>query len=192
MTVGMMGSKDSQFTTPFVDVDEWRDAPVRHRYVHGGFEGTDLLFSIYFPPAEQYEGRFFQPLMFMSGTEHAVGMGILVGMGASIEFAVDNGAYLVESNLGRTNPFPGEDGTVTGFRASAATARYSRELAAEMYGEHRPYGYCYGGSGGHGLPREHGRRVGRRRAVRHREPAVHPVRVRRAVPCPAGAVGPVS
>jgi hypothetical protein len=143
-----MGSRDPEFDTPFVDVDEWRDEPVRHRYVHGGFEGTDLLFSIYFPPAERYEGRFFQPLMFMSGTEHAVGMGILVGMGASIDFAVDSGAYLVESNLGRTNPFPGDDGTVTGFRASAATARFSRVLAAEMYGEHRPYGYCYGGSGG--------------------------------------------
>ena len=27
-------------------------------------------------------------------------------------------------------------------------ARYSRILAAEMYGEHRPYGYVFGGSGG--------------------------------------------
>lgn len=27
-------------------------------------------------------------------------------------------------------------------------ANYSRELAAEMYGEHRPFGYIYGGSGG--------------------------------------------
>ncbi len=148
MSLPAAGSKDPEFATPFVDVDEWREEPVPHRYVHGGFEGTDLLFSMYFPPVERYEGRFFQPLMFMSGTEHAVGMGILVGMGASIEFAVDSGAYLVESNLGRTNPFPGEDGTVTGFRASAAVARYSRTLAAEMYGEHRPYGYCYGGSGG--------------------------------------------
>ncbi len=31
---------------------------------------------------------------------------------------------------------------------SAAVARYSRIVAAEMYGEHRPYGYVYGGSGG--------------------------------------------
>ena len=41
---------------------------------------------------------------------------------------------------------------VTGFRASAATAQYSRVLAEEMYGdqhgEHRPYGYVTGGSGG--------------------------------------------
>lgn len=145
---GAAGSKDPEFDKPYIDVDEWRDSPVRHRYVHGGFEGTDLRFSYYFPPAERYEGRFFQPLMFMSGTEHAAGAGFLVGMGASIDFAIDNGAYLVESNLGRLNPFPGKDGTVPGFRASAAAARYSRVVAAEMYGEHRPYGYCYGGSGG--------------------------------------------
>src|SRR5215471_13696906 len=50
------------FGTAFIDVDEWRDQPVRHRYVHGGFEGTHTLFSFYFPPAETYTGRFFQLL----------------------------------------------------------------------------------------------------------------------------------
>ena len=44
---------DPDYDKPFVDVDEWREEPVRHRYVHGGFEGTDLLFSYYFPPAER-------------------------------------------------------------------------------------------------------------------------------------------
>ena len=29
------------FTEPYVDVDEWRDVPVRHRYVHGGFADTE-------------------------------------------------------------------------------------------------------------------------------------------------------
>lgn len=143
-----MPAKDPQFQTPFIDVDEWRDAPVRHRYVHGGFTGTDLLFSYYFPPEERYEGRFFQPILAMSGTEHAFGSGMLAGMGASIDFAIENGAYMVESNLGRTNPFPGDDPTVTGYRASAAAAEHSRVVATEMYGEHRPYGYVYGGSGG--------------------------------------------
>jgi hypothetical protein len=40
------------FGAPFVDVDEWRDEPRRHRYVHGGFEGTHTLFSFSFsfPP----------------------------------------------------------------------------------------------------------------------------------------------
>ena len=61
---------DPFFGRAFVDVDEWRDGPVRHRYVHGGFEGTDLRFSLYFPPAERYEGRFFQPLMPISTNGH--------------------------------------------------------------------------------------------------------------------------
>ena len=140
--------KDPDYTTPYVDADEWRDEPVRHRYVHGGFEGTDLRFSCYFPPEEQYAGRFFQPILAVSGTEHAFGSSMLQGMGGSIAFAVDSGAYMVESNLGSLTPYPGDDGTVTGYRASAAAAEYSRILAAEMYGEHRPYGYVYGGSGG--------------------------------------------
>ena len=140
--------RDPDYTEPYVDVDEWRDEPVRHRYVHGGFTGTDLRFSCYFPPEAQYAGRFFQPILAVSGTEHAFGSGMVQGMGASVAFAIDSGAYMVESNLGSLTPFPGEDGTVTGYRASAAAAEYSRILAAEMYGEHRPYGYCYGGSGG--------------------------------------------
>jgi hypothetical protein len=139
---------DQLYETPFVDVDEWRDEPVRHRYVHGGFEGSDLRFSLYFPPAARYDGRFFHPLMPISGTEHAA-PSLLAGMiGRTIEFAHDSGGYLVESNQGRTVMFPGDDSTIAGFRASAATARYSRVLAAEMYGDHRPYGYVYGGSGG--------------------------------------------
>ncbi|WP_405182140.1 hypothetical protein [Nocardia sp. NBC_01377] len=34
------------FERPFIDIDEWRDEPVRHRYVHGGFEGTAARFSL--------------------------------------------------------------------------------------------------------------------------------------------------
>ena len=53
-------TKDTMFKAPYVDVDEWRDKPVRHRYVHGGFKGTDTHFSFYFPAKEKYEGHFFQ------------------------------------------------------------------------------------------------------------------------------------
>jgi hypothetical protein len=45
------------FKEPYIDVDEWRDAPVRHRYVHGGFKGSDMRFSFYLPPKEQFQGR---------------------------------------------------------------------------------------------------------------------------------------
>jgi hypothetical protein len=51
---------DPMFARPYIDLDEWRAEPVRHRYVHGGFEDTDTRFSFYLPPTEQYEGRFFQ------------------------------------------------------------------------------------------------------------------------------------
>lgn len=48
------------FKDPYVDRDEWRNQPALHRYVHGGFAGTETRFSFYFPPEAQYEGRFFQ------------------------------------------------------------------------------------------------------------------------------------
>ena len=144
---GAAGARDEMFDVPYLDLDEWRDEPVRHRYVHGGFSGTDTRFSFYFPPAERYEGRFFHPLMPISGTEHGApaGFGMMAG---SIGFAMASGGYLVESNQGRTVMFPGDDSTLVGYRASAATARYSRVVAADMYGEHRPFGYVFGGSGG--------------------------------------------
>ena len=141
-----MGLADPMFLDPFVDVDEWRDEPVRHRYVHGGFEGTECRFSLYFPEAKRYQGRFFQPVQPVPGSEHGATEGMTLGY---IEFAVASGAYFVESNLGlRRRALPGEDSTIAGFRASAAVATYSRVLAAEMYGEHRPHGYVFGGSGG--------------------------------------------
>ena len=40
------------------------------RYVHGGFAGTDTRFSIYFPPPEQYQGRFFQHITPVPDSEH--------------------------------------------------------------------------------------------------------------------------
>jgi hypothetical protein len=43
---------DTLFSKPYIDIDEWRDKPVRHRYVHGGFKGTLTKFSFYFPSKE--------------------------------------------------------------------------------------------------------------------------------------------
>src|SRR5215469_14793036 len=142
------GSKDPLYQTPYIDVDEWRDEPVRHRYVHGGFEDTECKFSYYFPPAAIYEGRFYQHLMAVSGMEKAAFEPAMEGfmIADSVAFTFDAGAYFVESNQGRTTMFPGDDPTIN-YRASAAVARYSRVVAADMYGPHRPYGYVSGGSG---------------------------------------------
>jgi hypothetical protein len=101
---------------------------------------------MYFPEETRYQKRFFHGLLPIPGSEHAATTGTFVGC---IEFAIASGGYLVESNLGRfRRALRGEDSTVAGYRASAAVAIYSRALAAAMYGEHRPYGYVFGGSGG--------------------------------------------
>lgn len=150
--VGMTPEPDprsgDEYNEPYVDVDEWRDAPVRHRYVHGGFAGTETLFSVYLPPAEQYEGRFFQHITPVPDSEHLAQHA--TGEQDKIGFSVASGAYFLETNGGGPSGTPGSDidPTIAAYRANAAAAGYSRVIAAEMYGEHRPYGYAYGGSGG--------------------------------------------
>ena len=57
--------EDPYFSRPYIDVEEWREKPVRHYFVHGGFLGTEeggtqVKFCLYFPEKEKYEGRFFQ------------------------------------------------------------------------------------------------------------------------------------
>ncbi|HXY92367.1 MAG TPA: hypothetical protein VEP49_07825, partial [Acidimicrobiia bacterium] len=141
---------DPFFGPAFVDVDEWRDAPVRHRYVHGGFEGTDTRFSYYFPPAGQWRGRLLQPLEGGNGGHEHTAQGPMGGTGG-VAFAAATGCYLVESNQGHF----GDDlrillrePTVGAYRASAQSARYSWVLAEAMYGAPPHHGYVFGGSGG--------------------------------------------
>lgn len=145
-----MSVSDPFFGPAFIDADEWKEEPVPHRFVHGGFEGTDTRFSFYFPPAEQWKGRFLQTLEGGNGGHETTAYGPLGGLGG-IPFAVSCGAYLVESNQGHfgsdlsilhTEP------TVHAYRASAQSARFSREVAAEMYGTAPHHGYVFGGSGG--------------------------------------------
>jgi hypothetical protein len=140
---------DDFFGAPFVDIDEGRETPVRHRYVHGGFAGTDTLFSFYFP-VDSRPRRFFQHVTPVAQSENLAPT--ITGEYNKIAFAVDSGAYFVETNGGRpdaANPFSGMDPTIGAYRASAAAARFSRVVAAEVYGaDDRPYGYLYGGSGG--------------------------------------------
>src|SRR5207247_1556497 len=81
---------------PYVDVEEWRDSPRSHLYVHGGFEGSDTRFSIYFPEESQYESRFLQFVAGgYGGSEHAAVLG-----GFGLDLAFQNGCYLIESNQG--------------------------------------------------------------------------------------------
>jgi len=140
---------DDYFREPFIDVDEWREEPVRHRYVHGGFGGTDSFFSFYLPDAGAYEGRFFQHVTPVPQSENLAPL--VAGEHNKITFSVGSGAYFVETNGGgpdAANPFSGIDPTIGAYRVSAAAARFSRVVAQAVYGDHRPYGYLYGGSGG--------------------------------------------
>lgn len=137
---------DPKFKEPYVDVDEWRDKPVRHHYIHGGFKGTEARFSFYFPPKEQYQGRFFQKVTPTPSSENLGQQ----GMGAEdfVRFSLLSGAYYVETNEGGLGAIAG-DQTIVGYRVNAASAEYSRALAAQMYGAaRRPFGYAFGGSGG--------------------------------------------
>ncbi|MGP9746573.1 hypothetical protein [Brachybacterium sp. AOP29-B2-41] len=141
--------EDALFSAPFVDIDEERTSPWPHRYVHGGFLGTDTRFSYYLPDSDAYEGRFFQhatptPQSELLAQHPAPGED-------KVGFALASGAYFVETNGGGPEaaaPTVGEDQSVGAFRANAAAARFSRVVASAIYGAHRPYGYLYGGSGG--------------------------------------------
>jgi hypothetical protein len=111
---------DPLFAEPYVDIDERRSTPVPHRYVHGGFKGTDTRFSFYFPPKDQYQGRFFQHITPVPDSEnlaqHATGEEDRIG------FAISSGAYFVETNGGGVDATGGPRGdpSIGAYRANAA------------------------------------------------------------------------
>lgn len=142
-------SVDPQFNKPTIEIDEQRQEPAPHRYVHGGFEGTDARFSFYFPPKERYQGRFFHntyPLALSADVgPFPIAFDVATG---DLGFTFDSGAYYVQTNLGGADGRPPADPTIAAYRVNAAAAKYSRVVAGQMYGAHRAYGYLFGGSGG--------------------------------------------
>ncbi len=146
-------SIDPDYAQPMILIDEERSEPAPHRYVHGGFEGTDARFSFYFPPAAQYEGRFFHNTYPMAVTADIgpfpIQFEVAVG---DLGFTLDSGAYYVQTNNGLVFRNPGADPAIAAYRVNAAAAKFSRQVAADVYrdshGAHRPWGYLFGGSGG--------------------------------------------
>ncbi|WP_346860630.1 hypothetical protein [uncultured Draconibacterium sp.] len=141
--------QDTLFKEPFVDVDELRDKPVKHRYIHGGFaDGT--LFSFYFPENKDYTGHFFQYITPFPDSETSAQA--YPDESSPIGFSISHGAYFVETNEGGkidfADPSTFRDPSVGAYRANAACAEFSRHIAQLIYNCDRPYGYCYGGSGG--------------------------------------------
>jgi hypothetical protein len=142
-------SIDPQFNQPYIEVNELRDHPAPHRYVQGGFRATDARFSFYFPPKEQYEGRFFHNTYPMATTSDIGPFPIAFDVATGdLNFTFASGAYYVQTNLGGADRAPPADPAIAAYRVNAAAAKYSRVVAVELYGEHRPYGYLFGGSGG--------------------------------------------
>ncbi|WP_205319154.1 PKD domain-containing protein [Runella rosea] len=143
-------TKDTIFKAPYIDIDEWREKPVRHRYLHGGFAGTETRFSLYFPEKSHYQGRFFQYITPFPDNEF-LSQGA-TGEEDKISFSISSGAYFVETNGGGkvdfSKPSFNSDPTIGAFRANAATASFSKIVASEIFGKHRTYGYAFGGSGG--------------------------------------------
>ncbi|MEZ3471172.1 MAG: PKD domain-containing protein [Schaedlerella sp.] len=146
---------DPEFQNAFIDIDKQdsRKLPdgteIPLRYIHGGFEGTAVRFSFFYPEKERYEGRFYQYLSPFPGPDEEIASISLTGGDDKIAFALTHGAYFVETNMGSAAIFTNSNDNTMTHRSSAAAAEYSRKKAREVYGyEHRPYGYVYGGSGG--------------------------------------------
>jgi hypothetical protein len=139
------------FGAAFIDVDEWRDAPRRHRYVHGGFEDTHTLFSMYLPPAESFGGRVVKHLEGGSGGHETLLM-LDIGLGSNwmFDFAFDEfGAILMESNQGHHHDEGlGFHNDVWLFGASAECARFAQWLAPLLYDTPVHHTYVFGASGG--------------------------------------------
>jgi hypothetical protein len=143
---------DSFFGAPYIDADEQNTEPIPHRYIHGGFEGTDTRFSFCFPPKERYQGRLLQPLEGANAGHENVNTGPLGLVTGGLDMAFRLGGYTVESNMGHIGDVmdakAGVDPTIYGFRAAAECARFSKFVAEQVFGAAPQYAYVFGGSGG--------------------------------------------
>lgn len=140
---------EDTFARPFTEIDEWRDEPVRHRVVQGGFEGTETRFSFYFPPEEQYGGRMIHHIEGGGGGTAEAQWSPTAPLTSDLANALAAGAYFVVSNQGHDGPDANHiDRWIHHYGANVAVASHSRVVAASIYGEAPHHGYIYGGSGG--------------------------------------------
>ena len=112
-------SVDPLFNDPYIEVNELRERPASHRYVHGGFRGTQARFSFYFPPAAQYQGRFHHNT-YPLATSADIGpfpIAFEVATG-NLSFTLDSGAYYVQTNMG--GAFRRGDPSIAAYRVNKA------------------------------------------------------------------------
>jgi len=129
---------DPLYAHPMIDGEQDLTTPVVHHRVSGHFEGTDIRFNIYLPPASQWKGRFFQytyPTAFTPAEDTSVANDRRIG------FSITSGGYAVQA---------GNASNSLGYRHTAAAAKFAEKVATDYYhsGNRRIYGYLYGPSGG--------------------------------------------
>ncbi|KAF2818550.1 hypothetical protein CC86DRAFT_399216 [Ophiobolus disseminans] len=126
---------DPDYHTPIIDNRSNESHPVPHFKLTGHFENTTIRFNFHYPLRDsssesKWAGRFFQ---FMYPTQDDGADDTTIG------FGLDSGAYVIQIT-----------GT-QGYRAEAASAKFSRVVATQYYGlkdDDRIFGYIYGASGG--------------------------------------------
>jgi len=129
---------DPLYSRPVIDAEQDLTTPVVHHRLSGHFEGTDIKFNIYLPPAKQWKGRFFQytyPTAFTPADDTSVATDRAIG------FSIASGGYAVQA---------GNASNSLGYRHTAAAAKFAEKVAADYYrqGNRKIYGYLYGPSGG--------------------------------------------
>ena len=143
---------DPFFGKPYIDVDEWREEPLPHRHVHGGFADCDTRFTFYFPPKEQWQGRLILPMEGAHAGHEDFFSGALGEALGGLPLTTRVGGYMVETNMGHIgddiDPKGGEDPTLYGWRAAVEGSRFSKYVAKQVYGEEPHHSYVWGGSGG--------------------------------------------
>jgi hypothetical protein len=150
--------RDDHFGKPFIDIDEMRQYPRPHRYVHGGFANSATLFSYYFPDAKNYGGRFAQWCEGgAGGNERSITVPQKDPKPTQWDYLYDMAfddirGYLIESNQGHHvfDKTPEAAPGLFSWRASAESARFSRHVAAQIYGHAPHHGYIGGIGGGGG------------------------------------------
>ena len=112
---------DPLYAKPVIDSEQDLTTPVVHHKVSGHFEGTDIRFNIYLPPADQWKGRFFQytyPTAFTPEEDTSVADDRAIG------FSIASGGYAVQA---------GNAGNSLGYRHTAAAAKFAETVAADYY-----------------------------------------------------------
>lgn len=145
---------DDTYRNPVIDCCEMRERQslsgekIIYHHIHGYFDGTGVKFLFCFPQKEKYEGHFIQHLSPFPGPDEELASLNKHDESDFISFALTHGSGFVESNMGSTAIFGQTQDSTIFYKSSAAVAEYARQTAKKLYGEHRVYAYCFGGSGG--------------------------------------------